>query len=221
MRAVIFDFDGVLVDSEPLHYRSLRECLVPEGIVVDEQEYVANYVGYNDRETIRVALERHGRPSSREHVSAVVARKAAEYQALVSEVPFFPGVRALVSGLAARMPLAIASGARHDEIEGIVTTGGLRPYFLAIVGAEDVRNTKPHPEPYLTALRSLRKREPDLLAPECVVIEDSRPGIAAGLAAGMKVLGVAHTHPASYLTAAHHVVPSLAQVTPETLLALF
>jgi beta-phosphoglucomutase len=221
MRAVFFDFDGVLVDSEPLHYRALRESLLAEGITIDEDEYARTYVGYDDRETIRVALEIHARPSSREHVESIIARKVAGFEALLADVPFFPGARALVEALARVVPIAIVSGARRDEIERIVTAGGLRERFTCIVGADDVRFNKPHPEPYLSALRHVQRQAKDVRASDCLVIEDSMPGVAAGLAAGMKVLAVTHTHPAGRLGGAHHVVPSLAQLSPETLRGLF
>jgi beta-phosphoglucomutase len=221
MRAVFFDFDGVLVDSEPLHYRALRESLVAEGITIDEDEYARTYLGYDDRETIRVALEIHARPSSREHVETIIARKVAGFEALLADVPFFPGARALVEALARVVPIAIVSGARRDEIERIVTAGGLRDRFTCVVSADDVRFTKPHPEPYLSALRHVQRQAADVRAEQCLVIEDSMPGVAAGLAAGMKVLAVTHTHPASRLGGAHHVVPSLAQLSPETLRGLF
>jgi beta-phosphoglucomutase len=221
MRAVFFDFDGVLVDSEPLHYRSLRESLLPEGIVIDEDQYAQQYVGYDDRETIRVAFEVHGLESSRERVEGVIARKAAGFAALLAEVPFFPGARALVESLSLLMPVAIVSGARHGEIERIVTAGGLRERFTCIVGADDAAWCKPHPEPYLTALRYLQREAPDIRPEDCLVIEDSMPGVAAGRAAGMMVLAVTHTHPASRLRGAHHVVSSLAELSAETLRGLF
>ena len=221
MRAVFFDFDGVLVDSEPLHYRALRESLLAEGITIDEDEYARTYLGYDDRETIRVALEIHRRQSSRERVETIIARKVAGYEALLADIPFFPGARALVESLAEVVPVAIVSGARHEEIERIVTAGGLRERFLCIVGADDVRFTKPHPEPYLAALTRVREDAADVRAEDCLVIEDSMPGVAAGLAAGMKVLAVTHTHPAARLGGAHHVVPSLVQLSPERLRALF
>ena len=221
MRAVFFDFDGVLVDSEPLHYRALRESLLPEGIAIDEDDYAGTYVGYDDRETIRVALEIHGLPSPRERVETIVARKAAGFDALLADIPFFPGARALVDALSLRVPVCIVSGARHGEIERIVRAGGLLERFTCIVGADDVRFTKPHPEPYLSALRRVQQRDAQIQAHDCLVIEDSMPGVAAGLAAGMKVLAVTHTHPASRLGGAHHIVPSLTQLSPETLRGLF
>ncbi len=221
MRAVVFDFDGVLVNSEPLHFRAMRESLLPEGITIDEEEYAGTYLAYDDRESTRIALERHGKPSTRDRVDAVAGRKAAAYDRLVSDVPFFPGARELVRALERDVPLAIASGARRSEIETILAAGRLRDAFVAIVGADDVASCKPHPEPYLKAMASLAARAPGLRPEDCLVIEDSMPGVAAGLAAGMKVLAVTHTYPAAKLAAAHRVVDSLVGLGPGDLRPLF
>jgi len=221
MRAALFDFDGVLVDSEPLHYRSLRDCLRARGVEIGEEEYLQVYLAYDDREAIRIALERHGRPASVEDVDAMARRKAAIFEALLGEVPFFPGARELVRALAREVPIGIASGALHGEIDRILAAGSLRDAFATVVGADDVGRCKPHPEPYLTAMERLRPLAPGLQPEECVVIEDSMPGIAAGLAAGMKVLAVAHSYPAAKLGAAHRVVQGLVEVRPADLRALF
>lgn len=222
MRAVLFDFDGVLVDSEPLHYRAFRECLVPEGIALTSEEYTRTYVGYDDWTALRIALERHeGRATEPARVHALAERKAALYEELLPEVPFYPGAKELVRALAAEVPLAIASGALHDEIERTLVAGGLHDAFTAIVGADDVRQMKPHPEPYLAAMRAVSCRAPGLSPSQCLVIEDSTTGVTAGRAAGMRVLAVAHTYPASRLRAAHHVAPALAGLRPDDLRALF
>jgi beta-phosphoglucomutase len=217
MRAVLFDFDGVIVNSEPLHFRAMRDCLVPEGITIDEEEYAASYLAYDDREAIRVALERHGRTFDRTLVETVALRKAGIFDALIADVPFFPGARELVRALAAEMPIAIASGALRSEIVRILAAGGLQDAFTTIVGADDVTHGKPNPEPYLMAMKRLGPLTPA----DCLVIEDSVAGIAAGRAAGMKVLAVTHTYPAAKLTAAHRVVDGLAGLTPSDLRGLF
>jgi len=209
LRAVIFDFDGVLVNSEPLHFRTLREILLPEGIDIDEREYVSHYLAYDDRGAIRLALERHGVPCDAERVDAIARRKAAIFDAAAAGVPLFPGVRDLLAGLAAEVPLAIASGALHGEIEAILGAGGLLGVFRTIVGADDVAQSKPDPEPYLTAMARLEPHAPNLRAGECLVFEDSMAGIAAARAAGMTVVGVTNSYPAAKLSAAHRVLDSL------------
>ena len=221
LRAVLFDFDGVLVNSEPLHHASLREALRPEGIDIDEQEYARSYLAYDDWEAVRIALERHGRRADEGRVEAIASRKAVLFEQMQASVPFFPGARELVERLARAFPLAIASGARRKEIETILAAAGLLSAFGAIVGADDVRSTKPHPEPYLTAMARLNESAPGLTPPECLVIEDSMAGILSGLLAGMRVLAVAHSYAIEKLAKAHRVVPSLEGLTVEQLQSLF
>ena len=221
MRAVLFDFDGVLVDSEPLHFRAMRDALLAEGLTVDEEEYWRHLLAHDDRGAIRIALERHGVPYDGARIEAVTRRKAEAYEALLADIPFFPGVKDLVRALHREVPLAIASGARRVEIEAILKAGGLRDAFEAVVGIDDVTRSKPNPEPYLTAMGRLAARAPGLEPGQCLVIEDSTPGIAAGLAAGMKVLAVTNSYPAAKLAAAHRVVSSLAGLDTAGLRQLF
>ena len=221
LRAAVFDFDGVLVDSEPLHFRSLRDALRPEGVEISEEEYLQVYLAYDDREAIRLALERHGEDADPARRARIEARKVETFARLIPEVPVFDGARDLVRALEAEMPLAIASGARHDEIDAILRGVGLRDAFLTIVGAEDAERTKPDPAPYLEAARRLAARTPGLAPGDCVAFEDSMAGIAAALGAGLKVVGVAHSYPAERLRAAHRVVVSLAGVDAGGLHGLF
>ena len=221
MRAIVFDFDGVLVDSEALHFRAQRDALLTAGIAIEKDEYYSHYLAYDDRGAIRIALERHGQPSDRERVVELARIKAQRYAELLPEVPFFAGARELVRALATDYPLGVASGALHREIEAILTAGGLRDAFTAIVGADDVGHTKPHPEPYLTAMQRLAPRAPGLRPAECLVFEDSVPGIASGLAAGMKVVGITNSYSADKLRSAHRVVDSLEGLTPAELKSLF
>lgn len=221
MRAVVFDFDGVLVDSEPLHFRALRDSLLPEGITLTQQEYQDVYLAYDDREAVRLALERAGAPPDLARVAAVAARKAALFERRLPEIDFFPGARELVVELARELPLGIASGALRAEIEAVLEAAGLRACFGAVVGADDVARTKPHPEPYLAAVRRLAARVAGLAPAECLAIEDSPPGLLSARAAGLFALGVAHTYPAAKLGGvAHAVVASLAGLRPDDLRGL-
>jgi beta-phosphoglucomutase len=221
LRAAVFDFDGVIVDSEPLHFRSLQAALAPEGVAIDEDEYWSVYLAYDDREAIRLALERHGVPTTPEALARAASRKVERFAALIPGMPVFPGARELVVSLAAELPLAIASGARHDEIEAILAGLGLRHCFRAVVGAEDAPRTKPDPAPYLEAARRLADEVPGLGPADCAALEDSVPGILSARGAGMRVVGVAHSYPAEKLRPAHRVVPSLVGLSREDLSALF
>jgi beta-phosphoglucomutase len=221
LRAVVFDFDGVLVDSEPLHFRALRDCLLPEGISIDEAEYYALYAAYDDRTAIRLALEQHGTGYDADLVDLVARRKASLFDELLRGIPFFPGAADLVRDLARQLPLAIASGALRSEIERILAAGGLREAFRAIVGAEDVARTKPDPMPYRHAVSLLARQAQGLEPEHCVAFEDTMAGIASARAAGLKVVAVTHTYPAEKLGAAHLVVPGLPGLARADLDALF
>jgi beta-phosphoglucomutase len=221
LRAAVFDFDGVLVDSEPLHFRSLRDALRPEGVEISEEEYLRVYLAYDDREAIRLALEHHGEDGAPARRERIEARKIDLFARMIPEIPVFDGARDLVRALEQEMPLAIASGARHDEIDAILRGVGLRDAFQAIVGAEDAERTKPDPAPFLEAARRLAARTTGLAPEECVAFEDSLPGIASALGAGMKVVGVAHSYPAQDIRAAHRVVDSLVGLDAGTLRGLF
>jgi beta-phosphoglucomutase len=221
LRAAVFDFDGVIVDSEPLHFRSLSEALASEGVVITREEYWEHLLAYDDAGSIRRAFERRGEPLERDRLVRVERRKTERFAELIPEIPVFPGAREVIGALAARMPLAIASGARREEIEAILGGIGLRGAFVDVVGAQDAVRTKPDPAPYLEAARRLAARVNGLVPQECVAFEDSVPGVASALGAGMKVVAVAQSYPAPKLRSAHRVVDSLAALEPASLGALF
>src|SRR5262245_8827936 len=221
LRAVVFDFDGVLVDSEPLHFRALRGGLASEGVAIDEDEYYARYAAYDDRTAIRLALEQHGTPFDADRVDRTAKAKSVLFDEMLPGIPFFPGARELVRDLARDLPLAIASGALRSEIERILAAGGLRECFRAVVGAEDVERTKPDPLPYASAVDLLARDSPGLRPEDCVAFEDTMAGIASARAAGLKVIGVTNTYPAAKLGAAHRVVPGLSGLARADLDALF
>ena len=219
LRAVVFDFDGVLVNSEPLHYRALHDALLTEEVQITEDEYWSSYLAFDNRGAIRRALERHDEAVSPERVERLAAHMVTRFQELIPEIPVFPGAPELVRALAAEVPLAIASGARTEEVDATLRSVGLRDAFQTIVGAEDVPRTKPDPAPYQEAMRRLNANG---LAPaECLALEDTMAGIASALAAGMTVVGVAHTYPAEKLQAAHRVVDSLVGLDVDDLRGLF
>jgi beta-phosphoglucomutase-like phosphatase (HAD superfamily) len=221
LRAAVFDFDGVIVDSEPLHFGALRDALLEEGVAITREEYWGIYLAYDDRNAIRLALEHHGQPAPGERLDRIEERKVARFAALIPGVPVFEGARELVCAVAAEVPVAIASGARHEEIEAILGDLGLRDAFTVIVGSQDAPRSKPDPAPYLAAARLLAERNPGLQPADCVALEDSLPGIVSALGAGMKVVGVAHSFPPEKLGAAHRVVGSLAGLGTGDLRALF
>ncbi|HSM78459.1 MAG TPA: HAD family phosphatase [Bryobacteraceae bacterium] len=215
LRAIIFDFDGVIADTEPLHYAGLSRTLKDIGITLTEPDYYTNYLGFDDRGCFLAALQANGRPVTPEIVRDLMQKKAAAYLDSINDhLVIFPGVREFVRAAAARYPLAIASGALRPEIELILEQAGIRNAFLHITSAEDVSRGKPDPQPFHYALAGLSQQRPALAlqAGSCLVIEDSLPGIRAAKSAGMRVLAVANTHTAQDLHEAHAIAHSLAEI---------
>ena len=215
LSAIIFDFDGVIADTEPLHFAGFRQTLAEIGISLTEPDYYANYLGYDDRGCFIAALTENHRPTDPPALAQLMQRKAHAYlESVKDHLVIFPGVRELVHEAAATYPLAIASGALRHEIEFILEQAGLRKEFLHITAAEDVTRGKPDPQPFLHALDTLNRQRLDqpITAGSCLVIEDSIPGIRAAKTAGMKVLAVANTHTTQDLHEAHAVAQSLSQV---------
>jgi beta-phosphoglucomutase len=222
LRAAVFDFDGVIVNSEPLHFRSLQAVLRTEGVEITEEEYFSSFLGDDDRGAVRRALEHNDQPADPDRVERLASLKVARFAELIPEVPVFDGAADLVRKLAAEVPLAIASGARRAELDKILRGVGLHDAFVTIVGAEDAPRTKPDPAPYLEAARRLAGHFGNGLPPaDCLALEDSVPGIASARAAGMKVLAVANSYPAEKLQAAHRVVDSLVGLQVDDLRGLF
>ena len=214
LRGVIFDFDGVLVDSEAAHFAALRAVLATEVEgEVTQAEYDEHYLGYDDHTCVRRALELRGLAATPELVSDLVDRKWQAYDDGLSRIPLFPGAFDLVLALhTAAVPLAIASGSHRNEIESILRAHGLLQCFRGVVGAADVLNFKPHPEPYLRGRAMLDAVE----SPAGIVaIEDSTTGMASARAADLRVIGVANSRPREKFGLAHHVVDSLAELSVE------
>lgn len=216
-QAVIFDFDGVVVDSEPVHYRAFQAVLGPMGLGFGWERYMAEYIGYDDRDGFRAAYADAGRPGpSGTEMEELVAAKTAAFEAeAAAGLPVFDGVEALVRALAgADVPLAVCSGALRGEITPTLDRLGLRETFAALVSAEDVAHSKPDPESYALAVRRLAAATGRELEPAaCGAIEDTPAGIASARGAGLRVLAVAHTHPAEALGEAQRLRERLADVT--------
>src|SRR5262245_19984120 len=195
IRALIFDFNGVLADDDPIHMQALREVAREEGFEFTDEEYLDKYLPLNDRDCFRTLYEKHSRPLPAPKLGELIRRKSVFYfRAIADRSVMFEAACRAVQAAVQKVPLAIASGAKIDEIRHILTEAGLHGCFTAIVAAEDVEFGKPHPEPFLRALEKLREREPSLKASECVAIEDSIGGIESAHEAGMRCLAVAHSY---------------------------
>jgi len=223
LRAVIFDFNGIIVDDEPIHFELFQKVFAEEGIALTEEAYYARYLGFDDRGAFSFGYHEHNRALSHEKLAALIERKAVYYQeAIRNHVAIFPGVKSLVADLAQSLPLALASGALRNEIETILTTAGLIHHFKAIVSAEDVERGKPEPEIFIKSLAALNQHNngKPIAAADCVVIEDSKEGIRGARRAGMKCLAVTNSHPADLLREADAIVKSLEEVSFSSLTAL-
>lgn len=227
LRALVFDFNGVLVNDEPLHLELFQRVLGEEGIPLERDDYYRKYLGFDDRGCFEAAIAAAGRESSPSGIARLIARKSTYYQEVVRRdgYPFFPGARELVRSAAEVLPLALVSGALRDEVEGALREAGLLGAFRCLVTAEDVERGKPDPEGYALAVAALNAESPlpgRLIHPhECVAIEDSPAGLEAASAAGLSTIGVAQTYSAEALGAADRVIESLEGWTVERLRGLF
>ena len=226
LRAIIFDFNGVILNDEPIHFRAMQEAVSNLGIVLSEKDYWDKYLPFDDNECLRAICRDHAVHLSQERHSLLIRTKIESYARRIRDsLPLFPGVSPLIETAAMRYPLAVASGARREEIETTLKATALQRHFRVIVAAEDFNLGKPHPESFLLALKKLNEVLSDIpgsIRPEeCLVIEDSVGGVAGARAAGMRCLAVSNSYPPEKLAAADKVVPSLESVTPEKLESLF
>lgn len=214
-RVVIFDFDGVIADTEKVHLGAFREVLAPLGIEISERDYYSKYLALDDKTFFSVLLGENGFDASAETVSGMVREKSLAVSSLIKECAFFEGVECLIRGLSARFPLAIASGALREEIEQTLIRGGLLGCFSFIASSEDCEKCKPDPEIFICALKGANQNAcliPPAQAGQCVVIEDSPHGIAAAKSAGMKCVAIANSHPREALSQADFVIDSALEI---------
>ncbi|HBA86899.1 MAG TPA: HAD family hydrolase [Geobacter sp.] len=214
LNAVIFDFDGIIVDTEPLHYKAFQEILVPLGLGYSWEEYLERYIGFDDRDAFREAFRAAGRTLSVQELKDLIHGKAEAFLKIVSVgVPAYPGVVELIRSISGNLPLALCSGALRGDIEPILLQLGLTEAFDAMVTADEVAASKPDPESYRVAVRRLQDIFPGKVdAAASLAIEDTPAGIASATGAGLKVLAVTNSYPRERLTGATKVVNSLAGI---------
>jgi HAD superfamily hydrolase (TIGR01509 family) len=190
--ATLFDFDGVLVDSEPVHLAAFNEVLASYGMYIGEREYKERYLSLDDAAVFRAALSHGGRTLREEEIRSLVAAKNPRFMARFEETfREFPGARALVDRRASRGPVGIVSGSIEREIVFALDKMGLRDRVSFVVSAEHTPLSKPDPAPFLFAMDHLRREGH---ARRAVVVEDSPGGIAAAKGAGLRCIAVAHSY---------------------------
>lgn len=211
IRAILFDFDGVIVNSEPIHLEKLQLLLAEEGILLSREDYYKNYLGYDDRDCLYHVFKDQGKILTEDKKQSLIRRK----EELVLEAfhrgeILVPGVKEFIQKISPHYYLAIVSGAVRSEILAILETCQLKKYFRLVVGAEDVSHGKPSPEGYQKAIRLLNRdfvpASEVLLPGECLVIEDSPWGLRAGHETGCVCVGVTNTYAEDRLEPAHFVV---------------
>lgn len=201
IKAVIFDFNGAIINDESIHQQLIEEILLEENLVLKRGEYRKTCLGYSDRACLQNLLASRGRVASEEYLTKLQQKKAQSYVEQIEsleKLPLYPGLTDFIFQIrSSNLKLAIVSGAIRKEIELVLKRAELAEYFKIIVAADDITTAKPQPDGYLVALERLAQEYPELnlQASECLAIEDTLAGVQAAKAAGMKVVGVANTYP--------------------------
>ncbi len=223
MDAIVFDFDGVVVDSEPIHLKCFQQVLNSVGVDLSDDKYYDEYLGFDDHDCLAAALTAAGMRFTEPLLAELTERKTElvqrEYGRSIEPLP--GAVELIRSAAEGGIPLAVCSGALRKEIELAARTIGALEHFVGVVAAEDVSAGKPDPEGYTLALRLIGERlDRDLSPGRCAAVEDSPAGIEAAVGAGLHVLAVTNSYPADALQSAGRVVDSLEEITPADLARL-
>ena len=207
IKAIFFDFNGVIIDDEPLQMAAYREVLRDHGIELTEDDYYSA-LGMDDKAFVRFAFTRHEKSLTDEALKSILEGKLVRHRKLIeNELPLFPGVVTFLNSAARHYSLCLVSMASPAEIEHVLQRANLQRLFSVIVSSADVNVCKPAPDCYQSALRKLNEkrngdRKPALAATDCLAIEDSPPGIESARLAGMHTLGITNTVDAEQLRAA-------------------
>jgi beta-phosphoglucomutase len=219
LAAIIFDFDGVIADSERLHLRAYQIVLAPLSLQLSDEDYYAQYLGYDDIGVFRAYARNQDLTWDERTIATLVEQKGGVYEDLASRGEMlFPGAATFIRQAAEVVPIAIASGALTHEIDEVLERAGLRQLFEAVVGADQTARSKPSPDPYWEAFHRLNRGARDLDPARTVAIEDSRWGLVSAATAGLRCVAVTNTYPAAELSPhAELVVSGLGALTLEAL----
>jgi HAD superfamily hydrolase (TIGR01509 family) len=215
LKAVIFDFDGVISDSEPCHFAAANKVLADFEIQLSEEQYYAEYLGFSDYELFEAVKKRYNTDYKGASTEQLIERKAVFFEEAIRQTEhLIEGIPELIEKLkSGKVKIAIYSGALPADIKIMLEDSGLSEYFDVIVTADDVAKGKPDPEGYLLALEKLNKTaDAKILAKQCVVIEDSHWGIVAAKKAGMRVVAVTNSYPAGELKEADMIIKSVSKL---------
>lgn len=224
LSSVIFDFDGIIVDTEPFHYKAFQDVLVPLGLGYSWEEYIRRYIGFDDRDAFRAAFQAAGKSVGDSELHELITAKAHSFQIAVSRsVEPYPGAVELIHGISGNLPLALCSGALVADILPILRQLDIEEAFDVVVTADDVHASKPDPASYALAVKRLQTFFPQsVITPAgCLAIEDTPAGIASASGAGIKVMAVTNSYPEEKLTSAWRIVNSLEGISLESLRAVF
>jgi beta-phosphoglucomutase len=211
IEAIVFDFDGVLADSERIHLAALTEVLGGIGVRLTAEDYFARYLGLDDAGAFELVGREHALALDDAAIASLIAQKSVLFDEMMTGADvLFPGARECVRRLARRYPLGIASGALRHEIESVLEGAGLMACFDFIVASGETPRSKPYPDPYRRAA-DLHGRPPGV----CLAIEDSRWGIESAKAAGLRCIGITTSYPAADLPGADRIIQSLDELTVE------
>jgi beta-phosphoglucomutase len=219
LEAVIFDFDGVLANSEPLHLRVYQILLSEENISLASREYYERYLGFDDVGVFEALARDKGLDVAGPRMAALIERKTELFQRLArSGDVLFPGAASCLRDTAAAVPIAIASGALRHEIEMILDAAGLLAVVPVIVASGDTPRSKPAPDPYARAVERLADRAGRPITPSrAVAVEDSRLGLRSAREAGLRTLGLTTSYPADQLPEAERTVRNISAVSLDLL----
>ena len=218
IQAVIFDFDGVIVDTEPIHYQAFQDVLAQYNIGFSWDEYVNIYMGFDDRDAFIECYKNKKKELGKEHLSNLIAQKAVSFQSIIQNgVNAYPGVIDLINELhKSKIPMAICSGALKSDINPILEQFKIKDFFKIIVTAEDVTKSKPDPESYkITFEKLIQIYDQNIISKEyTAVIVDTPAGIQSALQNGLKIIAVTNSYPTSAFSNKHTVISTLDSLLP-------
>lgn len=228
LKAVIFDFNGIIINDEAIHLELIAQLLLSENLRPDKSEIQEVCLGRSDRAGLQALWERQGRVLTPESLQGLMEKKSQGYRREIEaldELPIYPGLVDFMLKLRLEnLQLALVSGALRQEVEPVLRQIELLSQFPVLVTGDDTAASKPDPEGYLLAVQQLNERHPELeLTPQdCLAIEDSPAGIEAARRAGMQVVGVANTYPVHMLQRrADWVVDELGELELDRVQAAF